>query len=432
MAVTNEQIPPRALLVGVYRHGESRALCEEHLSELERLCDTYGMETVGREACPLRQVSVATFLGEGKVDELGEIAVRLGADTIVFDEELSPSQQRNLEQHFGCTVLERTEVILGVFALHAHTREARLQVELARCQYQFPRLKRLWTHLARQRGGARFLKGEGEKQMEIDRRLLERRIDVLRRELQAVRSQRDTQRQARIKREIPTFAIVGYTNAGKSTLMNALTDSGVLAIDQLFATLDTTTRQYRLPNHQEILLIDTVGFIRKIPHTLVEAFKSTLEETVYADILLHLIDASHPNAVEQGETAKKVLEELGASERPVITVLNKIDKCQDGTTLARLRLLHPKTVQVSALERTGFDHLMERMMEEVATRRRVVKVRIPQKEGRLMAQLMERGKVMYKEFEENDVIMRIDLPRDLLHLVEPYLVSEEGHPPADR
>jgi GTPase len=420
MAVINEYVPPKALLVGVYRPGESRATCEEHLNELERLCDTYGMKTVGKEACPLRQVSVPTLLGEGKVEELSEIATRLGADRIVFDEELSPSQQRNLEGYFSGPVMERTEVILGVFAAHAHTREARLQVELAKCRYQFPRLKRLWTHLARQAGGARFLKGEGEKQMELDRRLLKTRMEQLERELKGVRAQRETQRQARLKGEIPTFAIVGYTNAGKSTLMNALTDSGVLAVDQLFATLDTTTRKYRLPNHQEILLIDTVGFIRKIPHTLVEAFKSTLEETLYADILLHLIDASHPNAVEQGETAKKVLEELGAADKPVITVLNKIDQCHDPAALARLRLLHPKTVQVSALKQEGLDGLMDRMMDEIASRRVVVKVRIPQSEGRLLALLNERGKIMYTEYEGNDVIMRLDMPRELLYLVEIY------------
>lgn len=421
MAVETQHTPARALLVGPFHPGEeNRRTSEEHLHELERLCDTYGVTAVGQELCPLRKVDVGTLLGSGKIEELILEADRLKADIVVFDHELTPSQQRNLEGLFKRSVMERTEIILGVFALHAHTKEAQLQVELAQINYQFPRLKRLWTHLARQRGGGSQVKGEGETQIELDRRMLRARKDHITHELKSVASHRELLRSRRSRVGIPSFAIVGYTNAGKSTLMNALTDAGVLAEDRLFATLDTTTRKYFLPNKQEILLIDTVGFIRKIPHTLVEAFHSTLEEALYADILLHIIDASHPNAVEQAETARAVLTELGAAKKPTITVLNKVDRLEHKEVLQRLRLAHPKSVPLSAVTREGFDQLLERMEGELSALRRTMKLRIPQSDYAVVSQLLRSGQVHYQEYEGNDICLKADVPIELISQLEKY------------
>src|SRR5581483_8233105 len=351
-----------ALLVGVYRSGTEKDLCEDYLSELERLCESYGLKAAAKIPCPIKKLDAGTYLGEGKLDELKELANKLEAEVIIFDDEITPNQQRNLEKIFMRPVIDRTELIIEVFAKSAQTREARLQVELAKVRYQFPRLRRMWTHLSRQTataGGGAYLKGEGEKQIEIDRRLLRRQIERLKVEIEHVAEQRGTQRNLRTRTGIPTFAIVGYTNAGKSTLLKALTQADVLVEDKLFATLDTTTRKFSLPNKQEILLIDTVGFIRKIPHTLVAAFKSTLEEAVHTDILLHLIDVSHPKAEEQAEATTEVLKELGAEDHPIITVLNKIDQCENPNIVAKFRIKYPKTVAISALEGTGFDDLMQ-------------------------------------------------------------------------
>ena len=286
----------------------------------------------------------------------------------------------------------------------------------------------MWTHLSRQTatgssGGGAYLKGEGEKQIEIDRRLLRRQLDTLKKEIEEVAEQRETQRALRMRTAIPTFAIVGYTNAGKSTLLRALTDADVLVEDKLFATLDTTTRKFTLPNKQEILLIDTVGFIRKIPHTLVAAFKSTLEEAVHTDILLHLIDVSHPQAEEQAEETVKVLKELGAETQPIITVLNKIDQCTNPTIIAKFRVKYPKTVAISALDGTGFNDLMEMMMQEVSRLRKVVTCRIPQSHYALVSELMREGRVISSEYEENDILIKIEIPGRLEYKVKPFIIG---------
>ena len=312
-----------AFLVGAYRSGSEVQICEESLAELENLCETFGIHPVAKVACPIKKFDAATYLGSGKLAELKAQVEALSSEVVLFDDEISPQQQRNLERLFMRPVIDRTELIIEVFAQRAQTKEAKLQIELAKIRYQFPRLKRMWTHLSRQKataGGGAYLKGEGEKQIEIDRRLLNRQIDRLKEEIEQVIQQRKTQRGLRLRTGIPSFAIVGYTNAGKSTLLNALTGADVLVEDRLFATLDTTTRKFTLPNHQEILLVDTVGFIQRIPHTLVAAFKSTLEEAVHADILLHLIDVSHPKAEEQAEATLQVLKDLGAEGHPMIAV----------------------------------------------------------------------------------------------------------------
>ncbi len=409
----------RALLVAAYTSKEGQKECLDHLEELSRLCDTYGLETVEKLPCSLRKPDAATYLGKGKIDELIAIVQEKAIDVVIFDDEISPNQQRNLEKLFQKAVIDRTELIIEVFAQRAQTREARLQIEMAKVKYQMPRLKRMWTHLSRQAGtggaggAGAYLKGEGEKQIELDRRLLKRRVDQLKEEIKAVHAQRHTQRSQRLRTGIPTFAIVGYTNAGKSTLLKALTKADVLVEDKLFATLDTTTRKFALPNRQEILLIDTVGFIRKIPHMLIAAFKSTLEEAVYTDILLHLVDVSHPEAELQAEATMHVLKELNALGRPVITVLNKIDACTETGRIYRMRLKYPKTVSISALNGEGFDQLLEMMSNEVASLRKVFKLRIPQSHYALVSELMREGRVLFCDYQENDILLQVEVPHRL-------------------
>ncbi len=424
--VRGDHATARVLLVGVFQGAAHKEACLENLAELERLCDTFGLETAEKLPCPLRQIDAATFLGTGKVEEIRQQLHDQKLDAVVFDEEILPSQQRNLEQLLGRPVLDRTEIILGVFAQRAQTREARLQVELAQARYQFPRLRRLWTHLGRQSGsggGGTYVKGEGEKQIEIDRRILRRRIERLEKQIAEVRQHRETQRQARERAGIPTFAIVGYTNAGKSTLLNALTQAGVFVEDKLFATLDTTTRKFTLPNHQDILLVDTVGFIRKLPHQLVAAFKSTLEEAVHADILIHLIDASSPQALEQASATTLVLKELGAEERPTITVLNKIDAAHDRALIERLRLTYPRTVKISALTHEGFAELMQMMEHQLSGLRARMELRIPQAEYALISLLKAHGNVIKEEYEENDVVVTADVPKEIMHRFAAYAVA---------
>ncbi|MBS0647790.1 MAG: GTPase HflX [Verrucomicrobia bacterium] len=416
-----------ALLLGAYTSTKDKQGCEDFLGELERLCETYGLTSVGKVASPIKKIDAGTFLGSGKLSEVLTQADELGADIILFDDEITPNQQRNLEKFFQRPVIDRTELIIEVFAQRAQTREARLQIELAKVKYQQPRLKRLWTHLSRQAGtgggsgGGAYLRGEGETQIEIDRRLLKRRVVQLQKEIAEIEKQRETQRRQRVRTGIPTFAIVGYTNAGKSTLLNALTKADVFVEDKLFATLDTTTRKFILPNRQEILLVDTVGFIRKIPHMLVAAFKSTLEEAVHTDILLHLVDVSNPMAELQAEATMHVLKEMKAEQRPIITVLNKIDACQDPGILHRFRMKYPKTVQISALTGQGFDHLMELMIQEIGALRKTYRLRVPQSHYSLVSELMREGKVIQCDYEDNDILIQVEIPSRLESKVKPFV-----------
>lgn len=416
----------KALLISIFQLPGQRQSCEEHLNELELLCETFGVTTIHKEPCHLRKYDASTYIGKGKLEELIQVGIDKGADLFIFDEEISPAQQRNLEKIIGKPVIDRTEVILGVFAQRAHTKEAQLQIEVARTRYEAPRLKRLWTHLSRQAataGGGAYLKGAGEKQIEIDRRLLKNKIDSLQKELEQVRAHRVTQRVSRNRTGIPVFAIIGYTNAGKSTLLNALTNAGIFVEDKLFATLDTTTRKFNLRNHQEVLIIDTVGFIRKLPHLLVAAFKSTLEEATEADILLHLIDASHPMAEEQAATTYEVLKELGAKNSHIITVLNKIDKCQNPAMINRLRMTYPKNVQISALTGEGLDQLEEAMIRELSLQRKLVDLRIPQSDYAILSEIRRLGHIVEQEYDENDILLRADLPVSLFNKLTQYVVK---------
>lgn len=415
----------KPLLISTYSQMESKNDCQDSLKELERLLETLGIPEGLHEPCPLRQFNAATYLGVGKIEELHDKAMQNKCDLVVIDDELPPAQQRNLEKLFKLPVIDRTEVILEVFARHARTKEAKLQIEVAKIRYQMPRLKRLWTHLSRQKGGGVYTKGEGEKQLELDKRILKKKLERLQKELDEVQRYRTTQRRARERSGIASFAIVGYTNAGKSTLLKAMTAADVLVEDKLFATLDTTTRKYRLPNHQEILLVDTVGFIKKLPHTLVAAFRSTLGEAMQADILLHIIDISSPQAESQAEATLSVLKELGAVNKPIITLFNKCDKLDDPLRLSRLRLKFPKAAPISALTGEGFDRLIELMENELAARRRVVYLAIPQEEYHLVAEIERRGLIREKSFEENLILLEAELPHDLAQKLLAYQKSSE-------
>lgn len=427
--ISEELARKKAVLVGVYRGAvEEKKVCIEHLDELELLVDTFGIDTAEKHPCQVRKFDASTFIGTGKLEELKQSVMMTGADLVIFDDEITPAQQRNLEKFFNVLVMDRTEVILGVFAQRAQTKEAKLQIKLAQVKYQAPRLKRMWTHLERQAGtvgggmgGGAYLKGVGEKQIEIDRRLLKDELKKLSNELVEVKAHRETQRLARKRSGLPIFAIIGYTNAGKSTLLNALTDAGIFVEDKLFATLDTTTRQFTLPNNQKILLIDTVGFIRKLPHLLVAAFKSTLEEAIQADILLHLVDASHPMAEEQVDTTFEVLKELGAKDKPVIMVLNKVDLLEDPMKVNRLRVKYQKTVPISALKKEGFDELLDLMIEELKKQRRLISLRIPQSDYAAVSEVARFGLIIDQDYEENDVLIKAEVPGLLAEKLKHYV-----------
>ncbi len=415
-------------LIGVYFQTRDLENCKEHLDELEDLANTYGFEVVKKALCPLKKIDARAYLGSGKIIELVELAKEYKADVIIFDDEISPNQQRNLELAFKKPLIDRTELILEVFAQRAETKEAKIQIELARSRYQLPRLKRLWTHLSRQRsGGQGYLRGAGETQIEIDRRLLRKCINKLQCNIKEVYQYRALQRKARQRCGIPTFAIIGYTNVGKSTLLNALTNAGVLVEDKLFATLDTTARKFSLPNHQQVLLIDTVGFIRKLPHTLVEAFKSTLEEALFTDVLIHLVDAHHPLAVEQAEATYEVLRDLKAEDRAVITVLNKMDLCDDEVVISTFKAKYPDTITISAKTHDGFESLMELMQKEVQKLRITTSLRIPQEHYALVTQLMEEGNVIETNYDGNDILLTVEIPTQLEYKVTQFV---DQNPPS--
>lgn len=425
---------PKALLISAYLNSKEQKTCEEHLDELALLTYTYGAEVIEKVPCFIRKTDSATFLTSGKVEELVSRSQELGVDLIIIDDEIAPSQQRNLEKIFGKRVMDRVELILEVFAARAETKEARLQIQLAKVKYEAPRLKRLWTHLSRQQGsagggsggGGGYLKGEGEKQIEIDRRILKKKIDQLQTEIADVKKNREILRNSREKSQIPVFAIVGYTNVGKSTLLNALTGAQVFVEDKLFATLDTTTRKFTLPTNQEILLVDTVGFIRKLPHLLVASFKSTLEEALYADILLHLVDISHPAAFEHAKTTTAVLKELGADRQPVIHILNKIDLVPDRSRIMQFKLLYPNTIEISALTGIGKEGLVQKMVEELSKKRSLVTFRIPQSEYGIVSEVMQQGYVAKVEYEENDVVITAEVSEANLGRFKSYINKENG------
>lgn len=397
------------MLVGFYFKSEEEAEARALLLELEELVDTLGIGVVGMELIRVRAQHKAFICGTGKSEEVVAMAKEKDCDCLIIDNGLSPSQQRNWEGVAAMTVIDREEVILDIFANRASTKEAQLQVELARMEYALPRMAKMWGHLDREGGGGggsgAASRGMGEQQIEIDRRLARTKISRIKKELEVVRRQRATRRKDRDRFEVPAAAIVGYTNAGKSTLLNRLSGSDVYEADQLFATLDPTTRRIELPGGQPLLLTDTVGFVRNLPHRLVEAFKSTLEEAVLADFLIHVLDASDPAVEVFYETTESVLNELGAGEKPAIVALNKIDCLGEGDELTRLRERFPGAIEISAKKGLGMEGLIKAAEEQLADRVKRRAFRIPQSRGDMINLLHQDGKVIATDFEGNDVLI---------------------------
>lgn len=420
----------RVFLIGLELKSGATVEVRDSLDELAELASTAGATVVGDGTQKLERPNPSTFIGAGKAAEFAAYCRENAVDTVIFDDELTAAQARNLEEILGTKVLDRTGLILDIFAGRARTREGKLQVELAQLEYILPRLTRFWTHLSRQRGSTGSIGGEGESQLEADRRKTQERIDKIRTELDVVRRQRTTQRAGRQRHQWPLASIVGYTNAGKSTLLNTLTGAGVLAEDKLFATLDPTTRRLRLPTNQNVLVSDTVGFIRKLPHGLVESFKATLEEVVEADLLIHVVDASHPQAEEHIEAVNAVLREIGAEGKPTLMVFNKVDREVGASTAARLAPLYSNAVCVSARAGIGLSELQSELGLMLRPVRATVRLEIPQAEAQRIARLHAVGQVLESEYRGRVARFLAQVPPHLAHEFQPYVV--EDAPPAPK
>lgn len=400
----------KSILVGVLLP-EGDANPDDPLDEIRGLAKTAGLVVAGTMLQKRQQPDIATYIGSGKVQELKELVEAHEADLVVFDNDLGSAQTRNLEKLLDVKVIDRTEVILDIFATRAQTHEAHLQVELAQLQYAMPRLKRMWTHLSRYKGGI-GVRGPGEKQLEEDRRLVVHRIQDLKAKLSKVQARKE--REVAGRSDAPTVSLVGYTNAGKSTLMNVLTGAGVLTEDKLFATLDTRTRKWRFDGGGNVLLSDTVGFIRNLPHSLVASFKATLEEAQQADLLLHVVDASSTEAEKQIRAVQSVLEELGLVDHPTLLVLNKADRVPDRSYLDVLRAHHPQSVTISASLGEGIDLLEQAVRDSLLDRALDAEVSTSVGNGRVLAYLAQHAQIRSRTYEDDRVLVDCRLPRRCL------------------
>ena len=431
-------LPPRerAFLVGVEFKGQPALLAlEDSLRELTLLADTAGLDVVGELTQKLDRPHTMTFIGSGKVAELKALVEETLAQVVIFDDELNPRHQRELEKVLGenVRVMDRTGLILDIFAQHAHTSEGMLQVELAQSEYYMPRLTRQWTHLARQAGGGGGrtgsaggvgLRGPGETQLEVDRRAIRTRIAHIKKELEKVEAHRSRYRAQRKRSRIPTVAVVGYTNAGKSTLLNRLSKADVYVADQLFATLDPTTRRVELPGATAALFTDTVGFIQKLPTALIAAFHATLEEITEADLLLHVVDISHPNALNQYESVEETLDEIGAGHIPTVSVLNKIDRLHSPISAQETTRQYPKSVAISASKGVGIPDLLALIHQELYETFTPVIVRLPYQQGALISLFHEMGQVERVEHGRLGVLMQGRVPGRLLAQFKPWQVKK--------
>ena len=414
--MSTKNVPEKTIAVGLVLPSLTRTAAEEHLAELEKLIETAGGSVVDRVLARRPAPDPATFVGKGKAEELKAVVEKRGATLIVFDDDLSPAQARNLEKITGVAVIDRSGLILDIFAGRARSREARTQVELAQLEYALPRLTRAWTHLERQAGGI-GTRGVGETQLELDRRIIRNRIAQLKTELRKIERTRETQRKSRS--EAFVVALVGYTNAGKSTLFNRLTQGNVEAVDKLFATLDAKTQKIAFEMPRETVVVDTVGFIRKLPHDLVASFRSTMEEAVAADLVLHVIDSSHPQFEEQREVGEDVLKDLGVNEERVIEVLNKRDRLEDAPSATNLG----QRVAVSALTGAGIDELLAAIKDRELKNGDIISLEIPHNDSKVIAKLHEVAEVYEQRVTDHAMVLTAWVPRDALHLFDAYLVN---------
>ncbi len=402
----------RALLIGLEQKGISKWDLRDSMDELRELATSAGAQVVNTVTQKLHRPTAPFYIGKGKAHEIRETFQDQRVTSVIFDNELSPAQGRNLETLFSRKVLDRTQLILDIFAQRARSREGRLQIELAQLQYLLPRLTRMWTHLSRQTGGI-GTRGPGETQLEVDRRRVQERIAKIERELTAVRKTRGVQREGRRRHQWPVAAVVGYTNAGKSTLLNLLTGAGVVAADRLFATLDPTTRSLTLPNKQRMLLTDTVGFLRKLPHTLIESFKATLEEVSEADLLVHVVDLSHQRVDEQIEAVDTVTKELCAYGKQTLMVFNKIDALRNPELAHVYCARFPHSVAISARTGAGLEELILTLQTALGAWRLRSRFRVPLSESNLIAEIHRIGHVLELKYEDEDAVIVAHVPPQL-------------------
>jgi GTPase len=404
--------PERALLIGLEKEGVSKWDLRDSMEELRELASSAGAEVVDTVTQKLQRPTAPYYIGKGKAESIKDSFQHRQVTSVIFDDELSPAQGRNLENLLSRKVLDRTQLILDIFAQRARSREGRLQIELAQLQYLLPRLTRMWHHLSRQTGGI-GTRGPGETQLEVDRRRVQERIARLERELEEVRKTRAVQRRGRKRHQWPVAAVVGYTNAGKSTLLNLLTGADVVTEDRLFATLDPTTRSFMLPNKQRVLLTDTVGFLRKLPHTLIESFKATLEEVSEADLLIHVVDLGHARVDEHMAAVDAVIKELDAFGKQTVIVFNKIDVVEDPELVESYVKRFPGSVAISAKTGSGVSHLVHALQDALAAWRLRSRFKIPVSESALIAEIHRVGHVLELRYEGGDAIVVAHVPPHL-------------------